>query len=185
MPAVRDFYSDRATCPIFGDGAGAVLLEPSTDENGIIDFENQVDGIGRHHLHQKAGGSIKPASFETVANREHFIYQEGQTVFKYAVSRMGDVSVKMMKKHGLTSETLDWLVPHQANLRIIDATGRRMGLPAEKVMINIVKYGNTTGATIPLLLSDYESRLNKGDNLIITTFGAGFTWGAMYLKWAY
>ncbi len=184
MSSIVD-YTDRATCPIFGDGAGAVLLEPSTDGTGIIDFENQVDGIGRHHLHQKAGGSIKPPSHETIDNREHYIYQEGQAVFKHAVSKMGDVSVNMMKKHGLTSDTLNWLVPHQANLRIIDATGRRMGLPAEKVMVNIREYGNTTAATIPLLLKNYEDKLKKGDNLIITTFGAGFTWGAMYVKWAY
>ncbi len=184
MSSIVD-YSDRATCPIFGDGAGAVMLEASKDETGIIDFFNEVDGVGRHNLHQKAGGSIKPASHETVANREHYIYQEGQTVFKYAVSKMGDVSVDMMKKHNLSADTLDWLVPHQANLRIIDATGRRMGLPPEKVMVNIEKYGNTTGATIPLLLKDYENRLKKGDNLIITTFGAGFTWGAMYVKWSY
>ncbi len=184
MSAIVD-YTDRATCPIFGDGAGAVLLEPSSDETGIIDFKNQVDGIGRHHLHQKAGGSVKPPTHDTINNREHFIYQEGQTVFKYAVSRMGDISVNMMKAHGLTSESLDWLVPHQANLRIIDATGRRMGLPKEKVMVNIQKYGNTTDGTIPLLLKDYENKLKKGDNLIITTFGAGFTWGAMYVKWSY
>ncbi len=183
MSSIID-YTDRKTCAIFGDGAGAALLEPSQDETGIIDFNNATDGIGRHHLHQKAGGSVKPASFETVANKEHFVYQEGQTVFKYAVSRMGDISVDMMKKHGLTSETLDWLVPHQANLRIIDATGRRMGLPSEKVMVNIREYGNTTNATIPLLLADYADKLNKGDNLIITTFGAGFTWGAMYVKWS-
>ncbi len=184
MSSIVD-YTDRATCPIFGDGAGAILLEPSKDETGIIDFKNKVDGIGRHNLHQKAGGSVKPASHETIDNREHYIYQEGQTVFKYAVSRMGDISIDMMKAHGLTTDTLDWLVPHQANLRIIDATGRRMGLVKEKVMVNIRNYGNTTDATIPLLLKDYENKLKKGDNLIITTFGAGFTWGAMYLKWSY
>jgi len=178
-------YSDRTTCPIFGDGAGAVLLEPSTDENGIIDFTNQVDGMGRKHLHQKAGGSANPPTYETIDNQEHFVYQEGQTVFKYAVSRMADVSVELMEKNNLTAEDLHWLAPHQANMRIIEATGRRMGLPAEKVMVNIQKYGNTTDGTIPLVLKDYESQLKKGDNIIITTFGAGFTWGAMYIKWAY
>jgi 3-oxoacyl-[acyl-carrier-protein] synthase-3 len=184
MSAIVD-YTDRATCPIFGDGAGAVLLEPSKDENGIIDVKNQVDGIGRHHLHQKAGGSVKPPTYETIDNREHYVYQEGQVVFKYAVSRMADVSVEMMEKHNLTSEDVQWLAPHQANMRIIEATGRRMGLPSEKVMVNIQKYGNTTAATIPLLLKDYEQQLKKGDNIIIATFGAGFTWGAMYVKWAY
>lgn len=178
-------YTDRATCPIFGDGAGAVLIEPATDENGIIDFKNQVDGSGRKHLHQKAGGSVKPPSYETIDNQEHYIYQEGQVVFKYAVSRMADISVEIMERNNLTAETLNWLAPHQANLRIIEATGRRMGLPPEKVMVNIQNFGNTTDATIPLLLNDYESQLKKGDNIIIATFGAGFTWGAMYLKWAY
>lgn len=178
-------YSDRATCPIFGDGAGAVLLEPSTDGNGIIDFKNMVDGSGRKHLHQKAGGSKKPPTHETIDNQEHYIYQEGQVVFKYAVSRMADISVEIMEKNNLTSEDLQWLAPHQANMRIIEATGRRMGLPPEKVMVNIQNFGNTTDATIPLLLNDYESKLKKGDNIIVATFGAGFTWGAMYLKWAY
>lgn len=178
-------YTDRATCPIFGDGAGAVLIEPATDENGIIDFKNQVDGSGRKHLHQKAGGSVKPPSYETIDNQEHYIYQEGQVVFKYAVSRMADISVEIMERNNLSAETLNWLAPHQANLRIIEATGRRMGLPPEKVMVNIQNFGNTTDATIPLLLNDYESQLKKGDNIIIATFGAGFTWGAMYLKWAY
>ncbi|MDF1548755.1 MAG: ketoacyl-ACP synthase III [Bacteroidales bacterium] len=178
-------YTDRATCPIFGDGAGAVLIEPATDENGIIDFKNQVDGSGRKHLHQKAGGSVKPPSYETIDNQEHYIYQEGQVVFKYAVSRMADISVEIMERNNLTAETLNWLAPHQANLRIIEATGRRMGLAPEKVMVNIQNFGNTTDATIPLLLNDYESQLKKGDNIIIATFGAGFTWGAMYIKWAY
>ena len=184
MSAIVD-YTDRTTCPIFGDGAGAVLLEPTEDENGIIDVINRVDGAGRKHLHQKAGGSVKPPTHETIDAREHFIYQEGQAVFKFAVSKMADVSVEMMKKHNLSSDDLDWLVPHQANLRIIDATARRMDLAKEKVMINIEKYGNTTDATIPLLLNEWENKLKKGDNLIIATFGAGFTWGAMYLKWAY
>ncbi len=184
MSSIVD-YTDRTTCPIFGDGAGAVLLEPSEDDNGIIDVTNFVDGSGRKHLHQKAGGSAKPPTHETIDAREHFIFQEGQAVFKFAVSNMADVSVAMMKRNNLTSDDLDWLVPHQANLRIIDATARRMELPKEKVMINIQKYGNTTDATIPLLLNEWESKLKKGSNLIIATFGAGFTWGAMYLKWAY
>ena len=184
MSSIVD-YTDRTTCPIFGDGAGAVLLEPSEDDNGIIDVTNFVDGSGRKHLHQKAGGSAKPPTHETIDAREHFIFQEGQAVFKFAVSNMADVSVAMMKRNNLTSDNLDWLVPHQANLRIIDATARRMELPKEKVMINIQKYGNTTDATIPLLLNEWESKLKKGSNLIIATFGAGFTWGAMYLKWAY
>jgi 3-oxoacyl-[acyl-carrier-protein] synthase III len=178
-------YSDRSTCPIFGDGAGAILLEPNEEGLGVLDYKNQVDGSGRKHLHQKAGGSVKPASHETVDANEHYVYQEGQVVFKYAVSRMADVSVEIMERNNLSSDNLDWLAPHQANMRIIEATGRRMGLSSEKVMINIHKFGNTTDATIPLLLNDYESKLKKGDNIIITTFGAGFTWGAMYLKWAY
>jgi 3-oxoacyl-[acyl-carrier-protein] synthase-3 len=178
-------YSDRATCPIFGDGAGAVLLQPSTDENGIIDFMNQVDGSGRKHLHQKAGGSVKPPTHETIDAQEHFVYQEGQTVFKFAVSRMADISLEIMKRNNLSVENLNWLAPHQANMRIIEATGRRIGLPADKVMVNIENFGNTTDATIPLLLNDYEAKLKKGDNIIITTFGAGFTWGALYLKWGY
>ncbi len=184
MSSIVD-YTDRATCPIFGDGAGAVLLEPTTEDIGIIDFAVATDGCGRHHLHQKAGGSVKPASHETVEAREHFIYQEGQTVFKFAVSRMADVSVAMMKKHNITPEKLAWLVPHQANMRIIEAVAKRMGLEKEKVMINIEKYGNTTAATLPLCLWEWEHRLRKGDNIILTTFGAGFTWGAMYLKWGY
>ena len=184
MSSIVD-YTDRTTCPIFGDGAGAVLLEATEDGNGIIDVINQVDGSGRKHLHQKAGGSVKPSTHETIDAREHFIYQEGQAVFKFAVSKMADVSVKMMERHNLSAKDLDWLVPHQANLRIIDATARRMDLAKEKVMINIEKYGNTTDATIPLLLNEWESKLKKGDNLIIAAFGAGFTWGSMYLKWAY
>ncbi len=184
MSAIVD-YTDRTTCPIFGDGAGAVLLEPSEDENGIIDVINQVDGSGRKHLHQKAGGSVKPPTYDTIDAGEHYVYQEGQAVFKFAVSNMADISVEMMKRNNLTADDLDWLVPHQANLRIIDATARRMNLPKEKAMINIHKYGNTTDATIPLLLNEWEGKLKKGDNLIIATFGAGFTWGSMYLKWAY
>jgi 3-oxoacyl-[acyl-carrier-protein] synthase III len=184
MSAITN-YKDRTTCTLFGDAATAVLLEPSADENGIIDHIHHVDGLGRHHLHMKAGGSLRPASHETVNNDEHYIYQEGQTVFKYAVSKMADVSVEMMARHGIHSENLAWLVPHQANMRIIDATARRMGIDPGQVMINIEKYGNTTAATIPLCLYDYESRMKKGDNIILAAFGAGFTWGSVYLKWAY
>jgi 3-oxoacyl-[acyl-carrier-protein] synthase-3 len=185
MSSIVD-YTDRATCPIFGDGSGAVLLEPTTNpEVGIIDEILQSDGVGRVHLHQKAGGSVSPASHQTIDARQHFIYQEGQAVFKWAVSKMADVSVEMMEKHQLTPETLAWLVPHQANNRIIEAVANRMKLPKEKVMINIEKYGNTTAATLPLCLWEWEPRLRKGDNIILSTFGAGFTWGAIYLKWAY
>jgi 3-oxoacyl-[acyl-carrier-protein] synthase-3 len=184
MSSITD-YTDRATCPIFGDGAGAVLLEPSADGFGVIDALMKVDGSGRKHLHQVAGGSCYPASIETVTKRQHFIYQEGQPVFKAAVSNMADTAVEMMNRNGLTAENLAWLVPHQANMRIIDATGNRMGLSRDKVMINIQKYGNTTSATIPLCLWEWEPKLRKGDNIIIATFGAGFTWGAAYVKWAY
>lgn len=178
-------YTRRETCPIFGDGAGAVLIEPSTEGYGLIDESLHVDGSGRKYLYQKAGGSNYPATMKTIVDREHFIYQDGQPVFKSAVSNMGDTSLKMMEKHGLTSETLDWLVPHQANLRIIKAVGNRMNLPDEKVMVNIHRYGNTSGATLPLCLWDFEDQLKKGDNIILTTFGAGFTWGSIYMKWAY
>ncbi len=184
MSSIVD-YTDRATCPIFGDGSGAVLLEPTTDEYGIIDEILQSDGVGRIHLHQKAGGSVKPASFETVAAREHFIYQEGQAVFKWAVSKMADVSVEIMKRNNVTPETLAWLVPHQANLRIIEATANRMGISKDQVMINIERYGNTTAATLPLCLYEWEPKLKKGDNIILAAFGAGFTWGAVYMKWGY
>lgn len=184
MSSIVD-YTDRATCPIFGDGAGAVMLEPTTDNLGILDSILKSDGYGRIHLHQKAGGSVKPASHETVDAREHFIYQEGQPVFKAAVLNMANISVEIMERNKLTEKDIAWLVPHQANLRIIDATARRMGLDAGKVMINIEKYGNTTAATLPLCLWEWESKLKKGDNIILTTFGAGFTWGAVYLKWAY
>lgn len=184
MSSIVD-YKDRATCPIFGDGAGAVLLEPTTENLGIIDSKLLSDGIGRIHLHQKAGGSVKPASYESVEAREHFIYQEGQAVFKWAVSKMADTAMEVMQRNNLNSDTIDWLVPHQANMRIIEATAHRMNLAREKVMINIEKYGNTTAATLPLCLWEWESRLKKGDNIILATFGAGFTWGAMYLKWAY
>lgn len=184
MSSIVD-YTDRNTCPIFGDGAAAVLLEPSKDEDGIIDAILRVDGEGRKYLHQKAGGSVKPASIETVEAREHYIYQEGQAVFKFAVSRMADTSVEMMERHNLKSEDIAWLVPHQANMRIIEATARRMGIKKEQVMINIQNYGNTTAATIPLCLYEWEDKLKKGDNIILSAFGAGFTWGTIYLKWAY
>lgn len=178
-------YKDRTTCPLFGDGASAVLVEPTTEDVGVIDYINRVDGLGRHHLHIKAGGSLKPASEETVKNKEHYLYQEGQAVFKAAVSSMADVAVEIMKKHDISSEDVAWLVPHQANMRIIEATARRMGISKKQVMINIQKYGNTTAATIPLCLWDYEKQLKKGDNVILAAFGAGFTWGSTYLKWAY
>ncbi|MEI6822792.1 MAG: beta-ketoacyl-ACP synthase III [Bacteroidota bacterium] len=184
MSSIVD-YTDRATCPIFGDGSGAVLLEPTLEEEGMMDMILRSDGAGRIHLHQKAGGSCKPSSHETVDAREHYIYQEGQPVFKAAVSNMADVSVELMERNNLTSDDIAWLAPHQANLRIIDATGKRMGLPKEKVMINIEKYGNTTAATLPLLLWEWEPQLKKGDNIILATFGAGFTWGAIWLKWSY
>lgn len=184
MSSIVD-YTDRSVCPIFGDGSGAVLLEPVEEEIGIMDMLLRTDGAGRVHLHQKAGGSVKPSSHATVDAREHFIYQEGQPVFKAAVSKMADTAVELMEKNNLTADDIAYLVPHQANMRIIDATGKRMDLPADKVMINIQKYGNTTAATLPLLLYDYEKKLKKGDNLILATFGAGFTWGAIWLKWAY
>jgi 3-oxoacyl-[acyl-carrier-protein] synthase-3 len=178
-------YTDRTTCPLFGDAGTAVLLEPIDNGVGVIDYINRVDGLGRHHLHMKAGGSLLPASIETVQNQEHFVYQEGQAVFKAAVSSMADVAAEIMKKHNLTADDVAWLVPHQANLRIIDATARRMGVGKDKVMVNIQKFGNTTAATIPLCLWDYEKQLKKGDNIILAAFGAGFTWGSVYLKWAY
>lgn len=178
-------YKDRTTCPLFGDAGTAVLLEPTTEDVGIIDYLNRVNGLGRHHLHMKAGGSRRPASIETIQNEEHFVYQEGQAVFKAAVSSMADIAVEIMKKHNLESNDVAWLVPHQANLRIIDATARRMGVSTDKVMINIEKFGNTTAATIPLCLWDFEKQLHKGDNIILAAFGAGFTWGSVYLKWAY
>ena len=184
MSSVTD-YTDRSTCPLFGDGASAVLLEPTTEDVGIIDHMHHTDGKGRHYLHVKAGGSKIPASAETIENRMHFVHQDGQTVFKYAVSRMADVAVDIMNKHDITPENLAWLVPHQANMRIINAVARRMKISPKQVMINIQKYGNTTAATIPLCLYDYESQLKKGDNIILAAFGAGFTWGSMYLKWAY
>lgn len=184
MSAITN-YKDRTTCPLFGDAGTAILLEPTTEELGVIDYINRVDGLGRHHLHMKAGGSLLPASIETIKNEEHFVYQEGQAVFKAAVSSMADVAAEIMKKHNLESDDIAWLVPHQANLRIIDATARRMGVSKDKVMVNIEKFGNTTAATIPLCLYDFEKQLHKGDNIILAAFGAGFTWGSVYLKWAY
>lgn len=184
MSSIVD-YTDRTTCVLFGDGAAAVLLEPTEGEEGIRDSILKTDGNGRHYLYQKAGGSVHPASEQTVANREHFIFQDGQPVFKAAVMGMADVSAEIMEKNNLSSDDVAYLVPHQANLRIIDATARRMGVGSEKVMINIQKYGNTTAATIPLCLVDWESKLKKGDNLILAAFGGGFTWGAIYVKWAY
>jgi len=178
-------YTDRTTCVIFGDGAGAVLLESSVDGTGIVDSILRSDGSGRHFLHQKAGGSLHPASHETVDNNEHTVYQEGKTVFKFAVKNMADVSEEIMKRNNLVSEDIAWLVPHQANLRIIDATANRMGLPKEKVMINIEKYGNTTAGTLPLCLWEWEPKLKKGDNIVLAAFGGGFTWGATLIKWAY
>lgn len=178
-------YADRTTCPLFGDAAAAVLLEPTFEEIGLMDYILQTDGSGRHYLHMKAGGSVRPPSHETIDNGEHFVYQEGQAVFKYAVSKMADVSVEIMKRNNLTADDIAWLVPHQANMRIIDATARRMGLDSKKVMINIQKYGNTTAATIPLCLWEWEKELKKGDNIILAAFGGGFTWGSLFLKWAY
>ncbi len=178
-------YEDRATCIIFGDGCGAVLLEPNDDGNGIIDSILRSDGAGKVHLHQKAGGSVKPASIETVMNKEHYVYQEGQTVFKFAVTNMAEVAYDIMQRNQLSHEDVKWLVPHQANKRIIDATRERMGLAEEKVMINIERFGNTTNGTLPLCLWEWENKLNKGDTIILAAFGGGFTWGSTYIKWAY
>ena len=184
MSSIVD-YTDRTTCVLFGDGAGAVLLEPNTDGLGIMDYILKSDGSGGEFLKMKAGGSLHPASHETVDAREHFVYQDGQPVFKKAVKSMADVSEEIMKKNNLSSDDIAWLVPHQANKRIIDATSRRMGVGDEKVMLNIERYGNTTAGTIPLCLWDWEDQLKKGDNLILAAFGGGFTWGSIYLKWAY
>ena len=184
MSAIID-YTDRNTCVIFGDGAACVLLEPNEDGYGVLDSILKSDGAGRNFLNMKAGGSLRPASMETVANREHFAYQEGKTVFKFAVKGMADVSAELLERNNLTGEDIAWLVPHQANLRIIDATADRMGLAKEKVMINIQKFGNTTAGTIPLCLWEWESRLKKGDNIVLAAFGGGFTWGATWIKWAY
>ncbi len=184
MSSITD-YTNRETCVLFGDAAGALLLEPTEEEIGIMDAITGTDGSGRVHLHMKAGGSVKPPSHETVDAREHYIYQEGQPVFKFAVTRMADVSAEIMERNNLAPADIAYLVPHQANLRIIDATARRMGVGKEKVMINIDRYGNTTDATIPLCLWEWESKLKKGDNLILAAFGGGFTWGSIWVKWAY
>lgn len=184
MSSIVD-YEDRQTCVIFGDGAGAVLLEPSEDGLGIQDSILKSDGAGREYLHMKAGGSVKPSNHDTVDAKEHYIYQDGQTVFKFAVTNMADVSAEIMERNNLTGDDVAWLVPHQANKRIIDATARRMGVGTEKVMLNIQKYGNTTNGTIPLCLWEWEDKLKKGDNLVLAAFGGGFTWGSIYLKWAY
>ena len=184
MSSIVD-YTDRQTCIIFGDGAGAVLLEPDNSGIGIQDAVLKSNGEGRHYLKMEAGGSVKPASTETIANKEHFIHQEGQTVFKFAVKGMADVSAEIMEKNQLKGEDIAWLVPHQANKRIIDATANRMGIGTDKVMLKLHSYGNTTNATIPLCLWEWESQLKKGDNLILAAFGGGFTWGSIYLKWGY
>jgi len=184
MSSIID-YQDRKTCIIFGDGAGAVMLEPSTDDNGIYDSIMRTDGSGLPYLHLKAGGSRRPASQETVENREHFVFQEGATVFKFAVTNMSEVAKEVMERNHLRAEDIAYLVPHQANKRIIDATAERMGVGSEKVLVNIERYGNTTAATIPLVLWDYEKNFKKGDKIIMAAFGGGFTWGSCYLKWAY
>lgn len=184
MSSIID-YTDRNTCIIFGDGAGCALIEANSEGYGIIDRILRSDGSGREFLHQKAGGSLKPASLETIRNREHYVYQEGKTVFKFAVTNMAEVSHQIMLRNELRSENVDWLLAHQANKRIIDATAERMGLPEEKVLMNIEKYGNTTNGTLPLLMADFEKKFKKGDNLVLSSFGGGFTWGAIYLRWAY
>ena len=184
MSSILD-YTDRTTCIIFGDGAGCVLLEPSNDESGVIDSIHKSDGKGEQYLHIKAGGSRNPATVDTVKARQHFVYQEGAAVFKFAVTNMADIAAKIMERNNLKSEDVAWLAPHQANKRIIDATASRMGVSEDKVMMNIERYGNTTAGTIPLLLWDYEKKLKKGDNVIIAAFGGGFTWGSIYVKWSY
>jgi 3-oxoacyl-[acyl-carrier-protein] synthase III len=184
MSAITD-YTNRQTCILFGDAAGAVLLEPTIDDLGIMDSLFRTDGSGRGYLHMKAGGSIKPPSYETIDAKEHYIYQEGQPVYKFAVKNMADVSLELLKNNNLTIDDICYLVPHQANIRIIEAIGNRMGLSPDKVMINIQKYGNTTSATIPLCLWEWESKLHKGDKILLSAFGGGFTWGSIYLKWAY
>ncbi len=184
MSSIID-YTDRSTCIIFGDGGGAVLLEKSEDDTGIIDSILKSDGSGEPYLHLKAGGSRKPASLETIQNKEHFVYQEGGTVFKFAVTNMANTAAELVARNNLSSDNIAYLVPHQANKRIIDATASRIGIGEEKVMLNIHRYGNTTSGTIPLCLWDYEKKLKKGDNLVLAAFGGGFTWGATYLKWSY
>lgn len=178
-------YQDRATCPIFGDGAAACLVEATTEDVGIRDSILRTDGKGLPFLHLKAGGSVCPPSYFTVDHKMHYLYQEGRTVYKYAVSNMSDVTAKIAERNNLTSDTIDWVIPHQANVRIIDAVAERLGVPSEKVMMNIQRFGNTSAATLPLCIWDFEKQLKKGDNLIFTAFGAGFTWGAMYMKWGY
>ncbi len=184
MSSIID-YEDRTTCILFGDAAAATLIEPTEEDFGIIDSILKADGSGGKYLHLKAGGSLKPASHETVDAREHYLYQDGMPVFKFAVTRMADIAEEVMKRNDLKSEDIAWLVPHQANKRIIDATARRCGVEDERVMMNIVRYGNTTSATIPLCLWEWEKKLKKGDNIILAAFGGGFTWGANYIKWAY
>jgi 3-oxoacyl-[acyl-carrier-protein] synthase-3 len=184
MSSIVD-YTDRATCPIFGDGAAAIMLEATTEACGVIDALLRTDGKGLPFLHQKAGGSVCPSSYFTIDNRMHYLYQEGRTVFKYAVSNMSDICLQLLKNNNLSKDDADWVVPHQANMRIIDAVAHRMEVPIEKILINIERYGNTSAATLPLCLWDYEKKLKRGDNIILTAFGAGFTWGAVYVKWAY
>ena len=184
MSAIVD-YGDRTTCVLFGDGAAAVLIEPNTEGNGVLDSILKSDGSGVSYLNMKAGGSARPANLETVTGREHYVYQEGPAVFKFAVKGMADVSASLLERNHLTGQDIAWLVPHQANKRIIDATASRMGLPPEKIMLNIERYGNTTAATIPLCLWEWENKLKKGDNLVLAAFGGGFTWGATLVKWAY
>jgi 3-oxoacyl-[acyl-carrier-protein] synthase-3 len=182
MSSIVD-YTDRTTCILFGDGAGAVLLEPNHEGYGVLDSILKSDGSGGKYLYMKAGGSLMPSSAETVANKEHFIFQDGQPVFKFAVTGMADVSYELIERNNLTADDIAWLVPHQANKRIIDATARRMGLPDEKVLMNIQRYGNTTAATIPLCLWDFQDKMKKGDNIVLAAFGGGFTWGATWVKW--
>ena len=184
MSSIVD-YTDRTTCIIFGDGAGAVLFEPNLEGLGLQDEILCSDGVGRDSLKIDAGGSILPPSNQTIADKQHYVHQDGKTVFKFAVSKMADVSEKIMQRNNLTGDDVSWLVPHQANKRIIDATSRRMNLPQDKVMLNIHRYGNTTSATLPLCLFDYENQLKKGDNIVFAAFGGGFTWGSIYVKWAY
>ncbi len=184
MSSIID-YQDRNTCIIFGDGIGCVLLEPNEEGYGVQDSILHSDGSGRHFLHQKAGGSLKPPTHETIDAREHYVYQEGKTVFKFAVTNMAEVTAKLLERNTMTGEDVDWLVAHQANLRIIDATAQRINLPDDKVLVNINRYGNTTNGTLPLLFWDYEKNFKKGDNLILSTFGGGFTWGSMWIRWGY
>ncbi|MDZ4757140.1 MAG: beta-ketoacyl-ACP synthase III [Bacteroidota bacterium] len=184
MSSIID-YTERNTCIIFGDGMGAVLLEPNTEGLGIMDSILRVDGSGREFLHQKAGGSLKPPSHETIDAREHYVYQEGKTVFKFAVTNMAEVSREIMDRNNLVADDIAWLVPHQANKRIIDATAERMGIDSSKVMLNIERFGNTTNGTLPLCLWEWEDKLKKGDNIVLSAFGGGFTWGAIWIKWAY